>query len=70
LVCFETTLLLNDDARFRRICDRFPDEGLLVDKPRRTCLKEARSILDYGFSLHHFGHLTLWGVRVAFTTTR
>jgi acetoacetate decarboxylase len=25
--------------------------------------------LDYGCSLHHSGHRTLWGVRVAFATT-
>jgi len=33
-------------------------------------LEGSETILDYGFSLHHSGHLTLWGVRVAFTTVR
>lgn len=41
-----------------------------ADKSRPTCLKGAKTILDYGFSLHHSGHLTLWGVRVAFMIMR
>jgi hypothetical protein len=32
--------------------------------------RDREGILDYGFSLHHLGHLTLRGVRVAFTTIR
>ena len=32
--------------------------------------RAARLSLLYGCSLHHLGHLTLWGVRVAFTMIR
>ena len=33
-------------------------------------LEGSEKYLDYGFSLHHSGHLTLCGVRVAFMIVR
>jgi hypothetical protein len=33
-------------------------------------LEGSETNLDYGFSLHHSGHPTLWGVRVAFMIMR
>jgi hypothetical protein len=33
-------------------------------------LEGSETNLDYGFSFHHSGHLTLWGVRVAFMIMR
>jgi hypothetical protein len=49
----------------------------LLCAPKRTFAasgfmgsRPSEAVLDQGCSLHHSGHLTLWGVRVAFRIIR
>jgi hypothetical protein len=44
-----------------------PSDPLLVRPLGGELAMLVTFALDQGCSLHHSGHLTLWGVRVAFT---
>src|SRR3979409_2443952 len=45
--------------------------ALAAKSAGKAFLKGSQELaLDYGYSLHHSGHLTLWGVRVASTMVR